>query len=119
MNFSSELQAQKAVFTRKIISHSICPDVGTNCQFSWRHDKSDEQNAQYEHFYFFLASANQQNQQNQRGQIYGVRKPEEKQYLANFVFSNLSLMDKNLQISFHLIFDAIKKYQKDKNELPS
>jgi len=52
------------------------------------------------------------------GKIYGVRKPEEKQYLANFVFSNLSLMDKNLQISFHLIFDAIKKYQKDKNELP-
>ena len=52
------------------------------------------------------------------GQIYGVRNPEEKQYLANFVFSNLSLMDKNLQISFQLIFDAIKKYQKDKNELP-
>lgn len=53
------------------------------------------------------------------GKIYGVRKPEEKQYLANFVFSNLSLMDKNLQFSFQLIFQAIKKYQKDKNELPS
>ncbi len=51
------------------------------------------------------------------GQIYGVRKPEEKQYLANFVFSNLSLLDKNLQFSFRLIFKAIKKYQEDGNEL--
>lgn len=52
------------------------------------------------------------------GEIYGVRKPHEKQYLSKFVFSNLSLKDKNLQISFQLIFDAIKKYQKDGDELP-
>ncbi|MBI2012237.1 recombinase family protein [Candidatus Daviesbacteria bacterium] len=52
------------------------------------------------------------------GQIYKVRKPEEKQYLANFVFSNLSLMNKNLQFSFQLIFEAIKNYQKTKDELP-
>ena len=51
------------------------------------------------------------------GEIYGVRKPHEKQYLSKFVFSNLSLRDKNLQISFQLIFDAIKKYQIDKDEL--
>ncbi len=51
------------------------------------------------------------------GQIYGVRNPEEKQYLANFVFSNLSLLEKKLQFRFNLIFDAIKKYQKDKNGL--
>ena len=53
------------------------------------------------------------------GQIYGVRKAEEKRYLSNFVFSNLSLRDKNIQFSFRLIFEAIKKYQKDKNGLPS
>ncbi len=47
------------------------------------------------------------------GQIYGVRKPEEKQYLANFVFSNLSLRDKKLQHSFKLIFEALAKYKKD------
>ena len=52
------------------------------------------------------------------GQIYGVQKAEEKRYLSNFVFSNLSLLDKNLQFSFHLIFDAIKKCQKDKDKLP-
>lgn len=52
------------------------------------------------------------------GEIYGVRKPEEKQYLSKFVFSNLSLKDRNLQISFQLIFNAIKKYQKDGDELP-
>lgn len=51
------------------------------------------------------------------GEIYEVRKPEEKQYLSKFVFSNLSLRDKNLQISFQLIFAAIKKYQKDKDKL--
>lgn len=52
------------------------------------------------------------------GETYRVREPEEKRYLANFVFSNLSLLDKKLQFRFHLIFDAIKKYQEDKNELP-
>lgn len=53
------------------------------------------------------------------GEIYGVRMPHEKQYLSKFVFSNLSLKDKNLQISFQLIFEAIKKYQKDGDELRS
>src|SRR6185437_11307088 len=51
------------------------------------------------------------------GEIYEVRKAEEKQYLSKFVFSNLSILDKNLQISFQLIFQAIKKYQIDKDEL--
>lgn len=53
------------------------------------------------------------------GQIYGVRKPDEKRYLSNFVFSNLFLRDQNLQFSFKLIFEAILQYQKTKDWLPS
>ena len=51
------------------------------------------------------------------GQIYEVRKSEEKRYLSNFVFSNLFLEDKKLQFSFKFIFQAILKYQKTKDWL--
>ncbi|GDX62285.1 hypothetical protein LBMAG33_5950 [Candidatus Levyibacteriota bacterium] len=51
------------------------------------------------------------------GSIYEVRKPDQKRYLMNFVFSNLSLRDKKVQHSFKLIFEALSKYKKDQNWL--
>lgn len=52
---------------------------------------------------------------NRASEIYQVRKPEEKRYLINFVFSNLSLMDKKLYFSFNSIFQAVLNYQKSGN----
>ncbi len=49
---------------------------------------------------------------NRASEIYQVRKPEEKRYLCNLVFSNLSLMDKKLKFSFNTIFQAVLNYQK-------
>ena len=46
------------------------------------------------------------------GEIYEVRKPEEKRYLANFVFSNLYLQDKNVKFSFNSVFHSLLNYQK-------
>lgn len=54
---------------------------------------------------------------NRAAKIYQVRKPEEKRYLLNFVFSNLYLKDKNLQFRFNSIFQAVLQYQKTKNWL--
>ena len=52
------------------------------------------------------------------GSIYKVREPDQKRYLMNFVFSNLSLRDKKIQHSFKLIFEALAKYKKDGDWLP-
>lgn len=56
---------------------------------------------------------------NRASEIYEVRKPEEKRYLLNFIFSNLLLKDKKIKFRLKLIFDALLKYQETKNELPS
>ncbi len=50
--------------------------------------------------------------------VFKVRKPDEKRYLLNFVFSNLSLKDGTVQNSLRDIFQAIAEYQKTKNVLP-
>lgn len=55
---------------------------------------------------------------NRASEIYQVRKPEEKRYLCNLVFSNLSLGDKKLYFSFNSIFQAVLNYQKTKDWLP-
>jgi len=55
---------------------------------------------------------------NRASEIYQVRKPEEKKYLCNLIFSNLFLMDKKLIFGFNTIFQAILNYQKTKNKLP-
>ena len=49
--------------------------------------------------------------------VFKVRKPDEKRYLLNFVFSNLSLRDGTVQNSLRDIFQAIAEYQKTKNVL--
>jgi len=54
---------------------------------------------------------------NRAGEIYKVRNAGDKRYLINFVFSNLSLKDKNIQFSFRNIFQAIVNYQKTKDVL--
>ena len=54
---------------------------------------------------------------NRASEIYQVRNSEEKRYLCNLVFSNLSLMDKNLVFSFNTIFQAVLDYQKTGDEL--
>ena len=54
---------------------------------------------------------------NKASEIYKVRKPEEKRYLLNLVFSNLSLEDKKLKFSFKSIFEAVLRYQKTKDLL--
>lgn len=54
---------------------------------------------------------------NRAAEIYQVRKPDEKRYLLNFVFSNLSLMDKKLKFSFNSIFQSVFDYQQTGNEL--
>ncbi len=56
---------------------------------------------------------------NRAGEIYKVRNAGDKRYLINFVFSNLSLKDKNLQFSFRNIFQAVVNYQKTGDELRS
>lgn len=55
---------------------------------------------------------------NRASEIYKVRKPDEKRYLCNLVFSNLSLMDKKLKFSFNTIFQAVLNYQKSGDWLP-
>ena len=55
---------------------------------------------------------------NRASEIYQVRKPDQKRYLCNFVFSNLFLMDKKLQFSFNTIFQAVLNYQETKDVLP-
>lgn len=49
--------------------------------------------------------------------IFRVRKPEEKRYLLNIVFSNLSLRDGKVQNSLKDIFQAVLEYQKTKDVL--
>ncbi len=48
---------------------------------------------------------------NRASEIYQVRNSEEKKYLCNLVFSNLSLMDKKLKFSFNGIFQSLLNYQ--------
>ena len=50
--------------------------------------------------------------------IFEVRKPDEKRYLLNFVFSNLSMKDGEVHNSLRNIFQAVAEYQKTKNVLP-
>lgn len=54
---------------------------------------------------------------NKASETYQVRKPDEKRYLLNFVFSNLFLQDKKLKFRFKGIFDAVLKYQESKDWL--
>ena len=54
---------------------------------------------------------------NRASEIYEVRKPGEKRYLLNLVFSNLFLMDKKLKFSFNNIFQAVLDYQKTEDWL--
>ncbi len=56
---------------------------------------------------------------NRAGEIYKVRNADDKKYLINFVFSNLSLKDKNVQFSLRNIFQAIVNYQETKDWLRS
>lgn len=46
-----------------------------------------------------------------------VRNSEEKRYLLNFIFSNLSLRDKKVEFSFNNIFQALFKYHETKDVL--
>ena len=54
---------------------------------------------------------------NRASEIYQVRKPEEKKYLCNLVFSNLFLADKTVKFSLNTIFQAVLKYQETKDWL--
>lgn len=54
---------------------------------------------------------------NRAGKIFKVRKPEEKRYLLNFVFSNLYLRDKKVEFSLNKIFKVIADYQVSQNVL--
>ena len=52
---------------------------------------------------------------NRASEIYEVRKPEEKRYLLNFIFSNLFLQDKKIKFRFKSIFETVVMYQQTKN----
>ncbi len=54
---------------------------------------------------------------NRASEIYQVRKPEEKKYLCNLVFSNLFLADKTVKFSLNTIFQAVLQYQETKDWL--
>ncbi|MBI4137087.1 recombinase family protein [Candidatus Roizmanbacteria bacterium] len=54
---------------------------------------------------------------NRASDIYKVRNADEKRYLINLVFSNLSLEDKKLKFSLKNIFQAVLQYQKNKDWL--
>ena len=54
---------------------------------------------------------------NRASDIYKVRKPEEKKYLCNLVFSNLFLADKTVKFRLNTIFQAVLKYQETKDWL--
>ena len=55
---------------------------------------------------------------NRASDIYQVRKPEEKKYLCNLIFSNLFLADKIVKFRLNTIFQAVLKYQETKDWLP-
>ena len=56
---------------------------------------------------------------NKAAEIFKVRESEEKRYLLNLVFSNLSLKDKKVEFSLSEVFQAVVNYQKDKSWLGS
>ncbi len=51
--------------------------------------------------------------------IYEVRNQDEKRYLLNFAFSNLSLRDRTVQNSFRELFVAVVEYKKTRDVLLS
>ena len=54
---------------------------------------------------------------NRASEIYQVRKPEEKKYLCNLIFSNLFLADKTVKFRLNTIFQAVLQYQETKDWL--